>query len=489
MNKFDTSRINRVNLLFIWCLSLALSGESFIARGFEALPVMYSVLCSSIIATIFYFLPINKKVSGVLMCVAPLYGTFYLIGYFQGATRAFLVIFGSVILVSLYFDTKMLASYGVIMDISLIAYFIISPASLLGVEHSVSEFFSRMIILNLIVVILYILTKWGNELIKATQLKEQNLKEIVDKLQFTFKNIEEGTYNFNEIIKESNENIIVVRDSSNHITSATHEFTKGIEAEAASATAIANDATSANSYATNIHDMVSVLYNNFMETSNNVLNGLAEVENMKKHMEIIDKSVFTAVSTVKELNDSIGDINKSLTYIKSFAAQTNLLSLNASIEAARAGEAGKGFSVVATEIRKLAEQSEDVVKEIGRITSQITDKVESTFSLIQEGNLAIQLGDEIVEKVSQRFEAIHSSSEKTNSNLNDAIEKFAQLTKLLNLIDEQTENIASVSEEHSATTQEIQAKIEEQNEIIINISKAFSQMMKISQDLNTLTKT
>ncbi len=84
-----------------------------------------------------------------------------------------------------------------------------------------------------------------------------------------------------------------------------------------------------------------------------------------KLKDAIDKS--RAIEQIQQLSDAIMNIS----------SQTNLLALNAAIEAARAGEAGKGFAVVAEEIRKLAEDSNRIVKEIQNITKQVVGSVET----------------------------------------------------------------------------------------------------------------
>lgn len=80
-------------------------------------------------------------------------------------------------------------------------------------------------------------------------------------------------------------------------------------------------------------------------------------------------------NAVKKAEMNIMDTNEVINFIKSVADQTKLLGLNASIEAARAGEHGRGFGVVATEVRKLAEDSVVAVEKIGTILSNVKDSI------------------------------------------------------------------------------------------------------------------
>ena len=92
------------------------------------------------------------------------------------------------------------------------------------------------------------------------------------------------------------------------------------------------------------------------------------------------------------MDKSSSQIEQVVEIINDIADQTNLLALNAAIEAARAGEAGRGFGVVATEIRKLAEKTQQATKEIQQTIDQNKEKLTETVESIKNSSLEIKKG-------------------------------------------------------------------------------------------------
>lgn len=113
----------------------------------------------------------------------------------------------------------------------------------------------------------------------------------------------------------------------------------------------------------------------------------ASVQEVTGSINKLAEHVTSVSSQVKKVSDSTDEIGEVSTVVKGISDQSNLLGLNASIEAARAGEVGKGFSVVAQEIRKLANNSKDNVKKIDEATGKIQNlinELDDAFSGIHE---------------------------------------------------------------------------------------------------------
>src|SRR5690606_29999066 len=106
---------------------------------------------------------------------------------------------------------------------------------------------------------------------------------------------------------------------------------------------------------------------------------------------------------INRLNKNSEEIEKIVDSISTIAEQTNLLALNAAIEAARAGEAGKGFSVVAEEVRKLAEVSSRSSEQIAKLILDIQENIQNTVSLMHQNNTEVESSVEIVSKSSNNF--------------------------------------------------------------------------------------
>lgn len=122
----------------------------------------------------------------------------------------------------------------------------------------------------------------------------------------------------------------------------------------------------------------AMIAENLTETISTIPPALNEItEDLANYSKNMDEAV-------QKAEKNIGDTAEVINFIKGVANQTKLLGLNAAIEAARAGEQGKGFGVVATEIRKLAEDSVGAVKKIDTILSNVQDSI--TFIAKQNGS-------------------------------------------------------------------------------------------------------
>ncbi|MEG2290035.1 MAG: methyl-accepting chemotaxis protein [Clostridium sp.] len=147
--------------------------------------------------------------------------------------------------------------------------------------------------------------------------------------------------------------------------------------------------------------MISEKAKNIMNTS----------ENSKRETEKIFKETEISLKRSIEKAKAVEEINILADSILQITAQTNLLALNAAIEAARAGEAGKGFSVVAEEIRKLAEQSRDTIAKIQDTTGLIVSSVED---LTLNSNNMLQF---IEGKVLKDYDTLVNTSNEYNNDV------------------------------------------------------------------------
>ena len=213
---------------------------------------------------------------------------------------------------------------------------------------------------------------------------------------------------------------------------------------------------------------------NTMDSVNS--NWMAELDDMKALSQ-----------SVQNMNADIQDITKIINVINEISRQTNLLALNASIEAASAGEAGKGFSVVAAEIRKLAEQSAASTKEIediiDNIKNQSTEMVDKTNSSVEGGQKQSKLIQEAIKSTMEVFKRNQGMAEKVAG----VAESSTKIEEVQAKVLEGLESISASTQENAAGTEEVSANSEEVLATMDEFTQHVSDLRDISGQLKKET--
>ena len=237
----------------------------------------------------------------------------------------------------------------------------------------------------------------------------------------------------------------------------------------------------------NMYDASQEMKKTAQSSREGVDEGRAAVNEAVSSMQQMASQMEEASQVVSTLGDRSKEIGQIVETISNIADQTNLLALNAAIEAARAGEAGRGFSVVAEEVRKLAEQSQQSAEEIKERIAVIQGDTEEAVVAMEAGTNEVALGTQAIREVGEQFQDITArvSSIKTEmEEINHAVKTVEDGMKgVVGAMD----TIDEVSRATSEETQTISAAAEEQSASSQEIASASHSLADLATDLQTAT--
>lgn len=309
---------------------------------------------------------------------------------------------------------------------------------------------------------------------------------------------------FNDMINHQEEMVKSVSSASKQLNEASEQMAASLEeisatTEELSATisTIAEDSDNQNKSIIDISEvlvqlssLVQLAENRAKSTSSNAVNskkvadfGRQKVEETVKAMNSINREsneTFKVLERVNNLSVKVGGI---VTTINSIAEQTDLLALNAAIEAARAGEHGKGFSVVAEEVRKLAEESNDKAKEIASLINEMTKQTQNAVSAMERANTEVENGVEIVAETDKAFvdiiNSINNIVEHVNEILDITSDEVASSDKVVELIND----VATVTENNASSCKNVSGAIQDETSTVNNLTATAEETSAMSEQL------
>ncbi len=265
--------------------------------------------------------------------------------------------------------------------------------------------------------------------------------KISEKYTGDFKKLYESMRSLRDQMTET---LLSIGEASKQVSAGSDELANASQGLAEGATDQANSVMKLHS---TISDITEAMERSAQSADDSYIKAQEYADAADKSRQEMD----TMMAAMERINDSSTKISDIISEIESIAAQTNLLSLNASIEAARAGEAGRGFAVVADQIRELADQS-------AKAAVDTRELIEASIHEVSEGNAVANHASSAIESVMDGIKQIAEFSKSLKVMMEEQAEAMRQAESGVNQISGVVESNAATAEEASATSQELSAQ-------------------------------
>ena len=322
----------------------------------------------------------------------------------------------------------------------------------------------------------------NEEIVKISKKKDEMGKiatSLVELRSNLFKIVEEIQNNTGMVYNTANDvqsKSINIAETTNQIREAVGGISDGASSQAEETQVASENVIFIGNMVGETRTEVNSLKDNanaMQEAETNTVRIIEDLGMINNQLKEVIKEISTQTITT---NESVLEIRKAIGVITEIASQTSLLSLNASIEAARAGEMGKGFSVVAEEIKKLAEQSAESASQIDIIINNVIEESEKSVSLIGSVRESFEKQNESIKDTQVAFEYIKENINKSIKSIELVREKTDRLDMARDKVVVIVENLTALAEENAASTEETEAGV-------IEVASAIDGMKQNAEDL------
>ncbi|ANR70432.1 chemotaxis protein [Selenomonas sp. oral taxon 126] len=298
---------------------------------------------------------------------------------------------------------------------------------------------------------------------KTIQKTAESVADSSTTLTSTSEQSAQATQNVAQSITEVAEAAQTQMDSVAEAKHQVHAFTRGL---------------------TDVTETIENVGTDIAHTSQKAEEGNKLVEATVAQMNTIADTVISSSNVVAKLGERSKEIGNIVEVISGISGQTNLLALNAAIEAARAGEHGHGFAVVAEEVRKLAEESQQASKQIGDLIRAIQEETEQAVAAMQTGRSEAEKGRENVTATGEGFSEIRAMIDRLQQYSVTIGTTMEDLTRRAAKIDDATGKIHDSASKVAAESQNVSAATEQQAAGMEEIAASSRGLSDMAHDLN-----
>lgn len=309
-------------------------------------------------------------------------------------------------------------------------------------------------------------------LINALNTMKDNLRSMIWKISNTAQQVAASS---EELSASGNQ----VGTAAEQVGHAIQEVASGAEEQSAQIEETSKMVEELIDTVNNVGKNTSDLANDGKDVMENINRGRESVNEVNDKIDSVKEDALEVSKLIKSLGKTSNKIINIVGLINSMAEQTNLLALNAAIEAARAGEAGRGFSVVADEIRELAEESSDATGKISGLITSIQNDVTRVIEKVNESTDSVEDSVGASRRVDSAFVAIEGTAKKLQQTLIKTTEQAKMMAGISDEVSIIIQNVASVSQEAASQSEEVAASSEEQiaaTEEIVDSSRQLAEM-------------
>ncbi len=298
-------------------------------------------------------------------------------------------------------------------------------------------------------------------------------------------NIKHISMDLENAVTEFSDNFSRMDESIQNVSIAINEIAENINQQAEStATASDNVERMAEGIEEAAHEITALEGNSEIMADRSA----KSMDSFKQLIDINEKTkvdIDSMYTQTENNNEAVNRIREAAGLIGDIAEQTNLLSLNASIEAARAGEAGKGFSVVAEEIGKLAQQSDDTVGQITNIIEELTVNSENSMGIMKAMSEASDIQVNVIQQTREMFMELKNASDACTASIRTISERMDNLNAQRESITDTIVTLNNIATDNASSTQETSAM---SSELGSAVTQASELVQSLANDMNVLTE-